>query len=377
MRRAQAEGGAATAPYARFLVSWATAFVVTFVAIWLYVATCPMAFLDRDYPLWRAKRAMLDQCRAGTVAVFGDSRAVAGIMPGVMPLRVTNFALSGTSPIETYFAVRRALRCPTPPRLVVIAHGALKFSADADYWRFGARTGFFRYDDMRRVDGDAARLHDDGIERLTADDHLQPWLRDRLYAVRLPMFYFSSLLHGYVAARWRHNLAAEEDALQSYGHALFGTAAGSSGIASEAGVDEFRASSLINLYYTRTLAMLQARHVAVVVLTMPVNQATYMQSQPQFRGQFAAYLHAEAASFDNVNLSASAIGCWPDAYYGDAWHFNAVGAAVFSRAFGVFLVRLLHGEPAEAPLHRCVEVPQDRGMPPGRAGRDGVPVRNG
>ena len=51
-----------------------------------------------------------------------------------MPIPVTNLALSGTSPIETYFAVRRALRCETPPKLVVIAHGPLKFSSDSDYW---------------------------------------------------------------------------------------------------------------------------------------------------------------------------------------------------------------------------------------------------
>lgn len=353
--RSQTQERAPARPWARFLGSWAVAFAIFFGLIWVYVATCQMAFLGRDYPLWLAKRTMLDQCQLGTVSVFGDSRAVAGIMPTVMAIPVTNFALSGTSPIETYFAVRRALRCPTPPRLVVIAHGALKFSGDSDYWNFGARTGFLDYDDMRGVERDAARLHDDGIEKLAASDHLRPWLRDWLYSVRFPMFYFNSLVHGYVAGRWRHNLAAEDDNLKSSGHALFGISPGSDDVASEAAAGGFRPSPVIDLYYARTLALLQARHVPVVMLTMPINHATYARSSPQFRGEFAAYLQAKAAGFNNVNLSAASIGCWPDTYYGDAWHFNAAGAAAFSREFGIFLARMLQGDPAEAPLHHCQE----------------------
>ena len=57
-----------------FLAWFGISFVVSFGLVWLYVAPMPMAFLSRDYPLWIAKRTMLDECRAGSVAVFGDSR---------------------------------------------------------------------------------------------------------------------------------------------------------------------------------------------------------------------------------------------------------------------------------------------------------------
>lgn len=353
-----ASGAAAT-----FLWSSAASFVVCFGLIWAYVVLCPMAFLDRDYPLWMAKRTMLAECRPGMVAVFGDSRAVAGIMPAAMPLPVVNFALSGTSPIETWFAVRRALDCPTPPRLVVIAHGALKFTADSDYWRFGARMGFFSYRDMRGIEADAARLHvaaggasaDDTLARPEEGDHLPPRLRAALYAWRFPMFYFNSLLHGYVAGRWRHNRAAQEAALAASGHALFGTDPGSDEPASEAGATAFAPAPLIDSYYARTLALLQARHVPVVLLAMPVNHATYVRTSPRFRAQFAAYLHATAGRFDNVTVMGPAVACWPDAAYGDAWHFNAAGAEAFSRALGARLVRMQAGgdDGDRTALQRC------------------------
>ena len=343
----------ATRSFKAFTTTCFATLLVSFGLIWAYVAACPIAFLDRDYPLWIAKRTMLDECQLGSVAVFGDSQTVAGIMPQAMSIPVTNFALSGTSPIETFFAVRRALRCHTPPRLVVIAHGASKFTGDSDYWRFGARTGFFSYDDMHSVERDADRLHDSSLEDLQYGDHLLPWLRDWLYSVRFPTLYFNSLVHGYIAGRWRHNAAAYEDNLKSSGHALFGTAEGSSDIVPEATAREFKASPLIDLYFTRTLALLAEQHIPVLILPMPINHATYMRSQPQLRDQFAAYLQTQARSFDNVILSGPPITCWPDAFYGDAWHFNAAGAEAFSRQLDVFLAHILAGTGTGPLPGRC------------------------
>ena len=83
---------APTGPFAapRFLTWCLVAFTLSFGLVWLYVAAMPMAFLSRDYPLWIAKRTMLDECRLGDVAVFGDSRTLAGTEPSVMPVPVMN-----------------------------------------------------------------------------------------------------------------------------------------------------------------------------------------------------------------------------------------------------------------------------------------------
>ena len=254
---ALAEPRGATISFGRFLTLTGISFVVVVGLVWAFVAACPMAFMDRDYPLWQAKRAMLDACMSeGAVAVFGDSRTVAGIMPQAMselgPLRTVNFALSGTSPLETYFNVRRALACPVAPRLVVIAHGAMKFSSDSDYWRFTARDGFLSYAELRDVDRTARRLHDTGLADMRKGDALAPWLRDLLFSVRFPTLYFNSLVHGFVVGRWRHNLAAQEDALRTSGHALFGTEPGFSGLAGEAYPAGFDVPPLVDFYFTRT-----------------------------------------------------------------------------------------------------------------------------
>jgi hypothetical protein len=333
-----------------FLAWFGIAFMGAFGLVWIYVASMPMAFLSRDYPLAIAKRTLIDECRSESVAVFGDSRTLAATVPDDMPIPVTNLAQSGSSPIETFFAVRRLLRCATAPKAVVIAHGALKFSSDSDYWTSFVRNGFLDYADMREVDRDAASLHDTEIQDLLPSDQIKPTLREFLYSIRFPAFYFDSLIHGFVAARWQHNRNALRENLSSSGHSLFGTGSGSSEIAGEGPNSNFRASPLIDLYFSRTLEMLSERGVKVIFVSIPVNHATYAQMPARLSDSFGVYLRSKAAQFANLHVVGPTIPCWPDEFFGDAWHFNARGAELYSRALGVWLVKFLGDGETRAEL---------------------------
>jgi hypothetical protein len=352
-KAAQARIAPASLSARGFLGWFAGSFLISFALLWVFVATLPMAFMNRDFPLLAAKRMMLAECRPNTVDVFGDSRAVAGIVPGVMPFPVTNFAMSGTSPVETYFAVKRVLACPQPPRLVVIAHSAVKYLSDNDFWTFSARTGFLSYAELRQVEGDAKALHDHELDTAQGGVPLPPWLRDRLVAVRFPPLDFSSLVNGFVAARYWHNEAAMQADLHSSGQALFGQVAGSASIADEAEQSTFRVLPLTDLYFKRTLALLAAHHVPVVILTMPINQATYRQMPPQLARSFDTYLEHRVRQLPNVLLADSHIPCWPDRSFGDAWHFNEKGAEAYSQRLGTRLQAILNKAAYAAPADRC------------------------
>ncbi len=267
-----------------------------------------------------------------------------------MGFAAVNGALSGVSPIETYEEVTRALACPTPPRLVVIAHSPLKYESDGEFWTFGAKMGLFSLGELRQVLATASRLGETGVfsgpARMTAS------MAARLYAWRFPGFYFDSLVHGGIAARWLHNRRAEAAALASSGQALFGRADGSAGLANEAGVDGFAASPTVDAYFDLTLEALRRRGVPVVLMTMPVNRATFERSTPSMRAQFDAYRSGKARRFAGVTVLGPALPCWPDSAFGDAWHFNASGAASFSRALAPALRAVLAGAPASLP-GRC------------------------
>jgi hypothetical protein len=96
-----------------FLLASALAACVVISGVWLYCRLMPMHFLGGGYPIWVAKQAMLHDCRLGSILVLGDSRPEAAIVPADLPLPAANIAFSATTPIETYFFAREALKFRT------------------------------------------------------------------------------------------------------------------------------------------------------------------------------------------------------------------------------------------------------------------------
>ena len=75
-----------------------------------------------------------------------------------------------------------------------------------------------------------------------------------------------------------------------------------------------------------------------------------MRRCPRTAGDhFAAYLEARP-NIPDLHVIGPAIPCWPDRFFGDAWHFNAQGAELYSRALGTWLATCL-------PANRAKELP--------------------
>ncbi len=314
----------------RYLAMMATAFCGVFALVWIYTATMPMAFLSRDYPAWIAKRTMLAQCDVGSVSFFGDSRTMAGIEPRQLPFPSSNFAFSGSSPIEAYFAVKRALLCHNRPKVVVIAYSPGKFMGDDDYWNISTRVGILNFADMRAVQVESHALHSHEIQALRRSDHLAPLVREALFALRFPPFYFNSLVNGYVFGRYFHNRAAEHQILADRGQAFFATDAGSDAVADEATLRPFASSPIVNAYFEDAMSTLAADHVSVVILSLPINQATCRLMNPALRAGLTHYLVKTIAAYPGASLAGPVVPCWPNRLFGDAFHLNAAGASLYS-----------------------------------------------
>jgi hypothetical protein len=314
----------------RYLAMMATAFCTIFALVWIYTAAMPMAFLSRDYPAWIAKRTILTSCQLGSALFFGDSRTMAGIDPRQLPFPSSNLAFSGSSPIEAYFAVKRALLCSNRPKVVVIAYSPGKFMNDVDYWNISTRVGILNFADMLAVQQESRALHSDEIQALRRSDHLVPLVREALFAVHFPPFYFNSLINGYVFGRYLHNRAAERQILADRGHAFFGTDAGSDIVASEATMPLFAPSPVINAYFTAGLAALRADGIPVVILSLPINKATCQMMDPALRVGLTQYLAKTIAAYPGTRIAGPMIPCWPNRLFGDAFHLNAAGAAAYA-----------------------------------------------
>lgn len=322
----------------RRYLSWtACAAVLTFAVIWAYVAAMPMAFLGRDYPLWVAKEAIMDRCDLGQVAVFGDSRAVAAIMPDELGVSVSNLALSTTTPIETYFAVQRALRCPHLPAQIVIAHSPASFTHDPDFWDEAPLLRILDTSQLQDIAENATRLDPAGTVIPGLNKGLATRAREAMFALHFPTLYFPSLVQGFIALRWWHNVAALHRTEESRGQAFFGTADGSNEVAEEGQMTSFAPPKLIDFYFSRTLAMLQARGVQTLFVPVPLNSATCHAQADAARTQFLLYLRQKSHRFPLFHLVQPPTLCWQDTLFGDRAHVNEAGAKAYTAQFATWL----------------------------------------
>jgi hypothetical protein len=111
----------------------------------------PMAFMDPEYPSWRAKEVLLDRCDLGDGLILGDSRAAADILPERMPFRMTNLAVGGGEAIEALAALTRVLQCPSLPKLVIISLDPGHFVYPDLFWERSVRYDFLSAADISNL----------------------------------------------------------------------------------------------------------------------------------------------------------------------------------------------------------------------------------
>ncbi len=335
----------------RFLAWLGATFVVGLALVWAWVAAAPLAFLDPEYPYWRAKQQMLSRCDLGRVLVLGDSRAAVDIMPVRIGVPVANLAVGGGEAIEAKAALDRALACPAPPQRVVISFDPVHFARPDLFWERTARFGFVDLAELQALRRAGQRLGDDSFSAPHAPDGLPGPLRDLLYAARFPSLYGASLAKGGIALRWPANRRALQAGLASRGQYFFGTDAGSDVVAADAHLATFAALPVLDAYFTAMLDALSARGIPVDFVAMPLNQATARAVSPQMMAGFAGYLARASRLHGNFQVVGPLLVAWPDRLFGDAYgHLNPAGAALFSDWFAACLSARLRGADRCEPM---------------------------
>jgi hypothetical protein len=308
---------------------------VLFGMVWLWVLTMPLAFLDPEYPSWRAKQILLANCDLGDILILGDSRAATAMMPARWHVRATNLAVGGGEPIEALAALTRALRCPAPPGLVILSLDAVHFAEPDLFWERTARFGFLDAGEIATLRLVSNRLDDFSVYEVRHNDGLPSWLRDAMYRVRFPSLYFTSLMKGGLALRWPRNRATLSASLASRGQYFFGTASGSDTIAAEGHLRGFRPLPVLEWYFDQILELLNTRGIPAIFIAVPMNDVTADAVAPGVREAFRGWLAEYEARFPRFSVAGDVMPHWPDRYFGDGFaHLNHDGAARFSAALG-------------------------------------------
>jgi hypothetical protein len=318
----------------RYLSAFALSAVLSFALIWAWVLAMPMAFMDAEYPSWRAKEILLDRCDLGDGLILGDSRAAADILPGRMPFRMSNLAVGGGEAIEALAALNRVVWCPSLPKLVIISLDPGHFVRPDSFWERSVRYDFLSAADIANLREASREIGDESVYEARHAEGLPPWLRDWLYRVHFPPLYFASLAHGWGFLRWTVNQETLTETLFSRGHYYFGREMGSHNVAFEGHLARFVPLPILDFYFDKLLAELDRRGIDVRFIAMPVSEATWDEVRPEVRDQFTAYLATYERRYPHFHVAADIMPHWPDRFFGDMFcHLNPEGAERFSAEF--------------------------------------------
>lgn len=312
----------------RFLAAAGLTMLGVLAGLWVLTGDFRTGFLAPEYGVWAAKRAMVEGCRLGATVILGDSRMVAGIEPRDLG-DAANLALGGATPIEMYYTLRRALACPHPPRWVVISFSPAQLMGTEYFWQRTALFGFLDFAELEEVRRESRRLGDTSLYSAPNLGDFDAILTDWLYAHHFPSYYISSIVNGRVIGRRAAYHRLRQSVEAQAGHRLYGQDHGTGRAAEEAGMRRFQALPLLDDYFAKLVTLAAQHGVEVDYIAAPWSDATYAHLQPGFKPAFEAYLRGYARRFRNFRLVAP-LTRMADGYFGDPYHLNAAGAAVFS-----------------------------------------------
>ena len=195
----------------------------TFGALWVYTSNARAAFLDEDYGQWAAKMQMIRTCQVGEVAIVGNSRASAAYIPHLLGLPAKNLALTGATPVDTYFEVRDILKCPKPPDTFILAFSATQFEEVTWLWNHAARFGQLTFEDLQDIARTDQDLKTNTIYHSAFGAEPPPIIKNWLYARHFPPYDFGSLIAARGGMRLAANHKIEAATLAADGQHVVGT----------------------------------------------------------------------------------------------------------------------------------------------------------
>jgi hypothetical protein len=304
-----------------------------FSGVWAFSAFAPNMFMDQDYGQWTAKMSMIQDCQVGDATIIGDSRASAAFVPAMLGQdTVKNLALTGATPIEVYYEVKKILACPKPPHVIVMSFASEQYEDPHWFWLHAARYGFFSFADLEDVRRTETELGEPTLYKGAFGTELPGNLKNWLYVNGFPPFNFASMLAAHGAGRSKANDLIRAQTLASGGQHLEGTAACATKPGSEASLSDFRPNRLIVLYLERLVHLIDERPgTSLWVMSVPISAMTAQALVPSYRAGYVRFLDSFKREHPDVQIVGEPFPEMNDCMFGDSHHVNEHGAEAYSR----------------------------------------------
>jgi hypothetical protein len=298
-------------------------------SFWAAAANLRMGFMPQEYAMWLTRKDLIDRCQLAPIIIQGDSRPAAGLLPSHIG-GATNLAFGGASPVETFYAAQSILKCDRSPRRVLLSISPALFTTSSYFWDRTVLFGFLTYDQLEEIRSKSRTFQETMFYQAPKFGDWDAILENWLHSVSFPSYYTSYMVNHLILGRLKVNTAVKEETQASSGQHSYGLDDGSSDVADDAAIREFRPSPMFNYYLERLLEDYAKRGTRVDFVALPINRSTFDKMNPQVISDFHNYLYELTLAHQNFHILGPAIAELDDNFFGDSSHLNKRGAILFS-----------------------------------------------
>jgi len=314
----------------KFIITWAFVFLAGLALAWNWGLNHRLSYLSRDYALFTGKKVLIDGYSSPGLAVFGDSLVLDGVRPELLGPGVINCAMNGSTPIESYFLIKRLMGSPARPKAVLLSYNPYHFIHPDFYWDNTVKFGMVSGAEADEVMGRIIALNDrellTGLGLWDLDQRLHSYLLSRGF----PAYYISSLYAEPFGARQRENEEALKVIAQTRGQYFFPQADGSKQLNADTQLKAFGVDPVIDYYFRRTLELLGREGIPAYFYVMPLNESSVQHLDAGMVRDYKAYLEVLEKSEPSFRVLSKPWTVYPWTLFSDYAHLNMKGTLRFN-----------------------------------------------
>jgi hypothetical protein len=314
------------------------------IVLTLFLYFCPLVYNTGQYPIWRSKIEYISDIHDVHNIIIGDSRAVAGFMPDVLKDNYYNLAVSGGSPIEGYYILKKYLEKQHVDKLI-LSFSPVHLELPEGFYELTLRYGLLSTSEINEVLGVSNALNDN--LRVTKEDYaagnyltyksradfIELYLDSMLINYKWFSCYIPEIQKCLFELRYSKNKKIYSEIKSRKGNYDFGDASEGKGKNLEASKSAaFKNSKICDYYLIKLLELAKLNNIKTYYISAPFNADSYKDinaKNSQYFTQYNSYMESLKLKYSSVVWDAN-INCYENRYFGDPSHLNANGQNKFS-----------------------------------------------
>ncbi len=305
--------------------------VIWVVLIYSLLIFFPLSYNMHAYPMYLNKMELINSKFDYKNLIIGDSRTIAGIDPQILGKSYYNLGLSGGTPVEGYFTLKKILENENKIDTILVSYGPFHLQWSDTFWERQLKYNFYEFKDINEIfydlNTEQVKFWKEDVEKLDSSI-LYFVLKAYLIKLRFPIFYRNELKNS-LLLRGENNKKVYREIKNNKGQYLFGEKEFSHDLNYEAEMNSFEAKLIFINSLDKIFSLAANNDIQVVYINPPFNKSSYNKLNKTYIEDYNNSLQKLKIKFSEVIFSSD-IMYYEDNFFGDASHLNEKGKIKFS-----------------------------------------------